>query len=184
MAFMTLAMKLTTLRLILVVPGIVSLMAGWPILSLVIFVAASATDFADGAIARRTKTTSALGAFLDPLADKLLVYGYFAVMMQGGAYTLPLFLAMLARDLVNDGFRNFAASKKVILPANAWGKWKTSLQMLSLVLGLLAFCVSDGSVSLTVTVLVLAAQLSMLLALIAGIVGTALFIRAGKSVLR
>jgi CDP-diacylglycerol---glycerol-3-phosphate 3-phosphatidyltransferase len=183
---MTLAMKLTWLRIALLIPGLASLLLGWPYLALAVFVIASATDWADGRIARTTKTTSELGAFLDPLADKLLVYLYFGYLQSVGAYPILLFLGMLARDMVNDAFRSFAASRKVILPANVWGKIKTVLQMISLIAALLVLVRSTDSSSLDVADMVLLSVANgvMALALLCGVVGTTLFILRGKSVLR
>jgi CDP-diacylglycerol--glycerol-3-phosphate 3-phosphatidyltransferase len=183
---MTLAMKLTWLRIALVAPGVAALMLGWPVIALVIFVIGALTDYLDGSIARKTKTTSALGAFLDPIADKLLVFLYFAVLQSIGAYPLWLFVCMLARDLINDAFRSFAASRKLILPANMWGKVKATLQMLSLIAAMVLVIRATGASSLdTVNLsLLMIADFTMAIALACGIVGSVIFIRAGKSVLR
>jgi CDP-diacylglycerol---glycerol-3-phosphate 3-phosphatidyltransferase len=185
-AVVPLAMKLTWLRIVLVAPGTAALMLGWPAVSLAIFVIACATDWADGYLARKTNTTSPLGAFLDPLADKLLVFLYFAVLQSMGAFPLWLFLCMLARDVINDAFRSFAASRKVILPANIWGKAKTTLQMVSLIAALILVIKSMHSFTMSATdiALLTIANGAMILALLCGVVGTMLFIRAGKSVLR
>jgi cardiolipin synthase len=77
---LTLANQLTILRIILI-PGFVLLVVygylGW---ALVVFLTAGVTDALDGLIARRTGQRTALGAWLDPMADKLLLVTTFVVL--------------------------------------------------------------------------------------------------------
>lgn len=186
MCRMTLAMKLTWLRIILIVPGVTALFFGWSWAALAIFVVASATDWFDGRIARKTKTTSELGAFLDPLADKLLVYLYFGLLQSAGAYSVMLFLTMLARDMITDSFRSFAASRKISVPANMPSKIKAVLQMTSITLVLLVLSLSSSGFAMTSlhVKIIAVANLVMALALVSGIIGTVMYISRGKSVLR
>jgi CDP-diacylglycerol--glycerol-3-phosphate 3-phosphatidyltransferase len=107
-------------------------------LALGVFLVAAVTDWLDGHLARRKGRFSALGTFLDPLADKVLVYGYFAFFTWLHSYPAWIFIAMLTRDLVYDGYRSFAASQGLSVPAHPLSKWKTALQMFSLALILVA----------------------------------------------
>lgn len=102
-----------------------------------LFVAAALTDFFDGRLARKRNQTSALGAFIDPLADKLLVYVAFIYLTAVLAYPVWLLLVLFTRDMAVDSLRAFAVGKGISMPANAVGKWKSWGQMVSIALLLL-----------------------------------------------
>nr|WP_281242548.1 CDP-alcohol phosphatidyltransferase family protein [Rhodospira trueperi] len=90
---------LTAMRLVLVAPILWCLMRGWDWAAFLLFLVAGLTDALDGALARRLNARTALGALLDPLADKALVSGVFIVLALRG--DLPAWLAVLVigRDL-------------------------------------------------------------------------------------
>ena len=76
---MNLPNKLTILRMIMIVPFVIVMLAGNVIpagkwIALALFVAASLTDFVDGYLARKYNLVTNFGKFMDPLADKLLVW--------------------------------------------------------------------------------------------------------------
>ena len=105
MGHLTLANQLTILRIILI-PGFVLLVVygylGW---ALIVFLTAGVTDALDGLIARRAGQRTALGAWLDPMADKLLLVTTFVVLTLPGiplANHLPLWLTVfvISRDVV------------------------------------------------------------------------------------
>jgi cardiolipin synthase len=105
MTALTLANQLTLLRMLLI-PAFVILMLyghlGW---ALVVFVTAGLTDAFDGLIARRSGQKTQLGAWLDPMADKLLLVTTFVVLTLPGlglSNRLPLWLTILiiSRDVV------------------------------------------------------------------------------------
>ncbi len=104
-------------------------------------IVAAASDFADGVVARRWGG-SRLGAFLDPVADKLFMAGAFGVVLVEGALTPLEVLGVLARDIV----AAFAFLATVLLrrpaaiPARLGGKAVTVAQLLTL----LAFCVGSA----------------------------------------
>ena len=86
---MNLANKLTALRVLLVPVFIVLIIINtfWAnVIALLVFIAASITDYYDGVIARKQNMVTTLGIFLDPLADKLLVTSAFILFV--GIYTL------------------------------------------------------------------------------------------------
>ncbi|MCY0884536.1 MAG: CDP-alcohol phosphatidyltransferase family protein, partial [Firmicutes bacterium] len=66
---------------------------------LAVFVLAGLTDFADGRLARRLGRTTRLGAYLDPLADKVLVLGTAAALVAGGRLSAWVYLVVLVREL-------------------------------------------------------------------------------------
>ena len=105
MRILTVANQLTFLR-ILAVPAFVLLLIyeylGW---ALVVFLGAGATDALDGLIARRANQRTSLGAWLDPMADKLLVVTTFVMLTLPGVNVtnhIPLWLTVLliSRDIV------------------------------------------------------------------------------------
>lgn len=84
-------------------------LAAWAILAdhdsaaLIIFAAASFSDLADGFIARRWGVTSRFGAWLDPIADKLLMLFCFVALWKADAVALWLMLLVIARDVAIAG---------------------------------------------------------------------------------
>lgn len=180
---MTLPNKITSLRLLLAAVVVALLLfEGVPgrfTWAVILFVLASSTDFVDGVVARRTRSTSGLGAFLDPLADKLLILPTFVVLVVLNLFPLWLFVLMLMRDLLNDAYRNHAASQRIVLKANPASKIKTFFQMLSLTLALAVLVFRHEQAGLVSGAfqdfLFQLASSLMLLALIIGIVGTVQF---------
>ena len=134
---MTLPTKLTVSRILLtfVIIGLL-LSAGWvaKAAALVGFLIASLTDWLDGYLARRWHQTSALGALLDPIADKVLVLGMFIAFIQLDLVSTWMVLVIVLRDLVITGVRLFAYSQHVVLAAAKEGKHKTVSQMLTIIL--------------------------------------------------
>lgn len=145
----------------------------------VCFAVAAFSDWLDGMLARRMELTTQLGTFLDPLADKLLVILYFVSLQSMGLYPLWLLLAVLARDLLNDAYRNFAASQRIIIGANAASKTKTALQMLSLLLAQLIVIARyewPGVLPMAEADLQMISYGLMLAALVVGVIGTLQFV--------
>jgi cardiolipin synthase (CMP-forming) len=101
---LTAANQLTLLRMVLIPPFAILLMyefRGW---ALVVFLTAGVTDLFDGLIARRTGQKTTLGAWLDPMADKLLLVTMFVMLTLpgiGSANRLPLWftILVLSRDI-------------------------------------------------------------------------------------
>jgi CDP-diacylglycerol---glycerol-3-phosphate 3-phosphatidyltransferase len=112
----------------------------------IIFSTACFSDFLDGYLARKYNQTSQFGAFLDPLADKLLVT--VAIVLIASTYTTPLFIApaafMVAREVLISGLREWMATnnQRDIVAVAYIGKIKTSLQMLGI--GFLLATTPDG----------------------------------------
>lgn len=109
--------------------AVVSLLAAEAALAaLLVFACAAVTDALDGALARRLRATSALGAFLDPLADKVLVLGTLGgLVARGGVDPLPVGL-ILVREIAVTGLRALAAARGATVGSNAFGKAKAGLQ--------------------------------------------------------
>ena len=107
------------------------------IVALIIFVVASITDKIDGAWARKKKLVTDLGAFLDPLADKMLTGLAFLVLTYQNVIPLWFFAIILVRDFAVDGMRMMVARTGKTVPASFYGKLKTTLQMIALIIILL-----------------------------------------------
>lgn len=89
-----------------------------------------ATDSLDGWMARRDGTTRS-GAFLDPIADKVLTLGgFFVLVARGDVWWVPVAI-MAAREVLVSMYRIVAGRKGVSLPAVPLGKFKAFLQMLT-----------------------------------------------------
>ena len=90
-----------------------------------LFVLAAVTDALDGFIARKFKAESALGALLDPIADKLLTTSVLVLLVYSGALWPWMSGLLLCRDVAMSGVRQIASDQGVKIPVSMTGKWKT-----------------------------------------------------------
>lgn len=107
------------------------------IMALIIFIVAAITDKIDGGWARKSNIVTDLGAFLDPLADKMLVNLAFLALTYMGIVPIWVLAIILVRDFAVDGIRMMVALKGVALSASFFGKLKTTFQMITLIIMLL-----------------------------------------------
>lgn len=112
-------------------------LCGRDLVVLVLFILASVTDFLDGQIARKHHLITSFGKFLDPIADKLLVNTLLILMVFTHQANVICVLLMTSRDLIVDGLRLAAATSGKVVSAGFYGKLKTVLQMIAIVLLLL-----------------------------------------------
>jgi CDP-diacylglycerol--glycerol-3-phosphate 3-phosphatidyltransferase len=143
-ALATPANLLTVGRLVLTVPllaMVVETGATWPAVSL--WVALCVTDGIDGHLARRHGTTRS-GAFLDPLADKVLVLGAMAALVANDTFWVVPVAIISARELLIQGFRSFWGKRGLAVPATQLAKAKTVLQELAVGFGLLPTTATDA----------------------------------------
>ena len=144
-ALATPANALTVVRLLLTIP-LLSMVAddGSSWVALELWIVLCLTDWIDGIIARRQGTTRS-GAFLDPLADKVLVLGVgFVLVAEGEVWWLPVAL-IAARELGIQGFRSFWARRGLAVPATSTAKAKTVVQQVALGLFLLPPAADDAT---------------------------------------
>lgn len=97
------------------------------------FALAAASDSLDGYFARRRREVTTLGAFLDPLADKLLVSSALLALVQLGKLSAWVAMVIIAREFAVSGLRMVAAAESVVISASPWGKIKTAAQMVAIV---------------------------------------------------
>jgi CDP-diacylglycerol--glycerol-3-phosphate 3-phosphatidyltransferase len=146
---MNLANKLTIARICLVPFFILFMSLGGflnTIIALIVFFMASITDFFDGHIARKRKTITSLGIFLDPLADKLLIFSAFICFvgipyLKISAWTV---IAIISREFLITGLRSIAAYKNVIISADKSGKFKTTLQVVVIITTLTIIIINEA----------------------------------------
>ncbi len=102
--------------------------------STLIFIVAAITDWFDGFLARRWNQTSSFGAFLDPVADKLMVAGALLVLVQLGRVNAVIAFVIIGREITISALREWmaiiGASKSVAV--SSLGKIKTAAQMVAI----------------------------------------------------
>ncbi len=101
----------------------------WCAVACFIFVAASLTDMLDGYLARKMGLTSTMGAFLDPLADKLIVMAAMIMLIPLDRIPAWMVVVFLAREITITAVRAIAASEGVIIAAGNLGKYKMVFQI-------------------------------------------------------
>lgn len=134
---MNLPNKLTVGRIIAVPFFVLLYMLGYNLIAFVLFIAASLTDMLDGKIARKYNLVTNFGKIMDPLADKILVYSAFCLMVDNGLVPGWMLIIILAREFAIAGMRTVAASEGIVIAAGMSGKIKTVLQMIAVPLLLL-----------------------------------------------
>ena len=122
------ALVVTWTRILLIPVVMVLVLTDLRWQAVAVYVLAAGTDSLDGWLARSRGQVTVAGAFLDPLADKLLVTAALVVLIQTG--DLPAWIAMviIAREFAVTGLRMIAVTEDLVIPANRWGKYKTVSQ--------------------------------------------------------
>lgn len=158
--------KLTIIRMVLV--PIFMLLLLWQfkwhsLAALLVFIAASLTDMFDGKIARKRGLVTDFGKFLDPIADKMLTTSAFLgfICLDIGYGVVWVTLIVLLREFTVSSVRMIAAARGKVIAADKWGKVKTVVQMVSIIMALtfevlkealMSFGVSDNVLKLTGTI--------------------------------
>ena len=133
---MTLANRITMARMglsLIIFALIISKTLWAEVAALVLLTIASVSDGVDGAIARRTGTTTPFGAIADPFADKILVMSVFLAFASIRELAVPLWAVflILLRELTISTLRVLAALHGEVMKAEKSGKIKTTIQMTS-----------------------------------------------------
>ncbi len=135
---MNLANSITIARIMLIPVFLVLLLSGIPepyndIGAAAVFILAAATDKLDGYVARRSKTVTTLGQFLDPLADKLLIAAALIALVSMSRVPAWVATVIIVREIAVSVLRIVGASQGVSIPADRYGKLKTVLQIVYVV---------------------------------------------------
>ena len=153
---MNLPNKLTLARIGMTVLMVAFLLVDgsvWAWLAAVMYALASLTDAADGRIARERGLVTNFGKFMDPLADKILNYSVMIVLVPEGLIPTVALVIILFREFMVSGIRLSAAEQGRVVAANIWGKLKTLVQDLSLVLILVLRAAGAAALVTTANVL-------------------------------
>ena len=128
---LTLPNQLTLLRLALLPVILILMLYGRHGLVLVLFMTAGISDIIDGVVARRFNLRTPLGAYLDPIADKLLLSSSFLVMSLIGSIPWWVTVLVLMRDLIILATSAVVALATPIrdFPPSVWGKLNTGCQV-------------------------------------------------------
>ncbi len=150
---MNLPNYITLLRIVLI-PFFINLMIyGYYREALIVFVIACVTDALDGLIARLTNSQTELGAFLDPMADKLLIISAFVTLVLLGMLPVWLVIIVVSRDiiLVLGSIAIYFTGNHFTARPSIIGKTTTLLQLIVVTLTLIV--INYGNAPETVTVL-------------------------------
>ncbi|MGL5917945.1 MAG: CDP-diacylglycerol--glycerol-3-phosphate 3-phosphatidyltransferase [Cetobacterium sp.] len=139
---MNLPNKLTAIRLILAIPFIYFLQESanvtesdlYRLIAFGIFIFASLTDWLDGYIARKYNLITDLGKIMDPLADKILVISALVIFNKLDYIPSWMSIVVIAREFLISGIRTIAAAKGEVIPAGILGKYKTTTQMIVIII--------------------------------------------------
>ena len=157
---MNTANKLTMLRIILIPVFFAVLYIGFEgsgYAAMSVFIVAGLTDVADGYIARSRRQVTDFGAFMDPLADKILVFSAMLWFLDQGVLPAWMVLIVIVRDFSVTALRLVAARSGRVIAADLSGKIKTVVTMLSMIvlfLPLRQWMITVCITAVTVTTLV------------------------------
>lgn len=166
---MNLANKLTVIRIILVPIFLIFMTLQSRtcfVIGSLIFIIASITDKLDGYIARKRNEVTNFGKFMDPLADKLLVTSALVILVEFGVIRAWVVMVIIAREFAVSGLRTLAASEGVVIAASKWGKSKTVVQIIAIILGLISLIYSHRYLILLTDIFII---LAVVITIISGI---------------
>jgi CDP-diacylglycerol---glycerol-3-phosphate 3-phosphatidyltransferase len=140
----SLLLGLTYVRILLipVVMGLILLGPGRSsayVAAAILFAVAATTDFVDGYLARRWALTTTLGSFLDTTADKLLVSGALIALVEVDRASAWVAIIIIGRELVILGLRGVVAAEGTVFAPSIWGKLKTNVQFVAILLAILRY---------------------------------------------
>ena len=146
---MNLANKLTMLRIFLVPLFLIFIsitdFAYSTFIATGIFIIASITDQLDGHIARKTNQITNFGKFADPLADKILVLAAMLILVEFDKLPAWAAVIIIAREFAVSGLRTIAAAEGKVIAASMWGKVKTVIQIIAIILSLIKVNISTSA---------------------------------------
>lgn len=127
----------TSLRILLTPVVMALVLSGSDTAAAIVFLAAAATDWFDGRLARRWEVTTRLGSFLDTTADKLLVTGVLIALVAVERASPWIVMIIVGRELLILGLRGIVATEGTVMQPSLLGKLKTAIQFLAIVLAIL-----------------------------------------------
>lgn len=179
---MNLPNKLTILRVIMIPFFVLALLYNGGenqtlrYVAAAIFIIASLTDMLDGKIARKYNLVTNFGKFMDPLADKLLVCSALICLVELKELPAWMVIVIISREFIISGFRLVASDNGVVIAASYWGKFKTTFQMIAVVL----LIVGIPSLSMVTTAVVWIALILTVISLVDYIAKNVNVLKEGK----
>ena len=179
---MNLPNKLTILRVIMIPFFVLALLYNGGenqtlrYVAAAIFIIASLTDMLDGKIARKYNLVTNFGKFMDPLADKLLVCSALICLVELKELPAWMVIVIISREFIISGFRLVASDNGVVIAASYWGKFKTTFQMIAVVLLILGI----PSLSMVTTAVVWIALVLTVISLVDYIAKNVNVLKEGK----
>ena len=122
-------------------------------IALGIFILATITDALDGFFARKGKAITKLGKILDPLADKLLISSALIALLELGVVTAWPVILIIGREFTVTGLRLVAIMEGRIISASIWGKIKTVMQIVTIIIIMASLSIISVPVSFTTVLL-------------------------------
>ena len=135
-------------------------------IAVAIFIVASLTDMLDGKIARKYNLVTNFGKFMDPLADKLLVCSAMICLIELDRLAAWIVIVIIAREFIISGFRLVASDNGVVIAASYWGKFKTTFQMLMVIVIIFNINLQLGWLNILGTLLIYVALVLTVVSLI------------------
>jgi CDP-diacylglycerol--glycerol-3-phosphate 3-phosphatidyltransferase len=128
----------------------------------VLFAIAAATDYWDGRLARRWNITTTLGSFLDTTADKLLVTGVLIALVGADRVSTWVAAIIVGRELIILGLKGAVAVDGEVISPSIWGKLKTTIQFVAIMLAILRPGHEVGGMYLDQWVMLIAAAVTVM----------------------
>jgi CDP-diacylglycerol---glycerol-3-phosphate 3-phosphatidyltransferase len=130
--------QLSAARIVMALLSFVTICFGWYLVSLVLFLIATATDWIDGYWARRHNQITQFGRILDPFADKVIICGTFILLgaIDGSLIAAWMAVVVTARELLVTALRSLIEGRSMDFSARWVGKWKMVLQCAAVAMSL------------------------------------------------
>ena len=128
----------------------------------ILFAIAAATDYWDGRLARRWNITTTLGSFLDTTADKLLVAGVLIALVGADRVSTWVAAIIVGRELIILGLKGAVAVDGEVISPSIWGKLKTTIQFIAIMLAILRPGHEVGGMYLDQWVMLIAAAVTVM----------------------
>lgn len=149
-----------------------------------LYVILSLTDKVDGTLARKRGEITDFGKFLDPIADKLLVFSAMLILLDQGHVSVWAVFIILFREFLVSALRMVASANGEVIAADKLGKWKTATTMVSLCGFLLFRALNFAGIALAWPILYLSNLLFAVAVVLTVISGAQYFWSARKIVFR
>lgn len=164
------------------VPG-ATYLAGPAVAACVLYIVLSLTDKLDGYLARSRGEITDFGKFLDPIADKLLVFSALLILLEQGLVSVWVVFIILLREFLVSALRMVAGAQGVVIAADQLGKAKTAVTMVSLCGYFVAFASSSLGFAHAAAWLLLISGALMIAAVVLTVVSGVQYFWNGRSVI-